>query len=362
MKIAIDLRMLRHSGITSYLVNTVPYLIRDHPEAHFYLLGDPQQMAEHAWTRAENVTCIECIAPIYSLSEQWKVARRVPRECDLLWCPHYNIPLLYRGKLVVTLHDALHLAMPQFIGAGPHKRAYARIMFTALRRKASTIMCDSRFTAAELARCIPGPEAQLRVIYLGVSESWFHVEKGAQPHERPYLLYVGNVKPHKNLRRLLNAFELVRDRIPHDLLIVGQREGFITPDEAVGAKALELGNRVHFTGHVDNATLQQCYAHADALVFPSLYEGFGLPPLEAMACGCPVATSRAASLPEVCGDAALYFDPHSETDIAEKIEQIASDRELRAGLVAKGIERAQGFRWQDTAASVWNVLRAAGAT
>ncbi|HOQ28858.1 MAG TPA: glycosyltransferase family 1 protein, partial [Armatimonadota bacterium] len=92
MKIAIDLRMLRHSGITSYLVNTVPYLIRDHPEAHFYLLGDPQQMAEHAWTRAENVTCIECIAPIYSLSEQWKVARRVPRECDLLWCPHYNIP------------------------------------------------------------------------------------------------------------------------------------------------------------------------------------------------------------------------------------------------------------------------------
>jgi len=148
----------------------------------------------------------------------------------------------------------------------------------------------------------------------------------------------------------------VRDRIPHDLLIVGQREGFITPDEAVGAKALELGNRVHFTGHVDNATLQQCYAHADALVFPSLYEGFGLPPLEAMACGCPAAVSRAASLPEVCGDAALYFDPHNESDIAEKIERIVSDVELRSELVARGKERAHSFRWQDTAASVWNVI------
>ena len=168
MKIAIDLRMLRHSGITSYLVNTLPHLIRDHPEAHFYLLGDPRQMDEHAWTHAENVTRTECIASIYSLSEQWKVARRVPRDSDLLWCPHYNIPLLYRGKLVVTLHDALHLAMPQFVGAGrtsaptpdhvhgPAPEGNHHHVRSALHgRGAGTLH--------------PRAQAQLHVIYLGVS-------------------------------------------------------------------------------------------------------------------------------------------------------------------------------------------------
>ena len=182
MKIAIDLRMLRHSGITSYLVNTLPHLIRDHPEAHFYLLGDPRQMDEHAWTHAENVTRTECIASIYSLSEQWKVARRVPRDSDLLWCPHYNIPLLYRGNWSSPCTSAAPGDAPVCRGRAA-QRAYARIMFTALRRKA-TIMCG-RASGRGAGTRIPGPEARLHVIYLGVSESWFHVEKGPRPHERP---------------------------------------------------------------------------------------------------------------------------------------------------------------------------------
>lgn len=359
MRLTIDCRMLRHSGITSYILNTVPHLVAAHPEAHFNLLGDPKEMAEHAWTRAGNVTCIACTAPIYSIPEQRELPRRIPKETDLLWCPHYNIPVLYRGKLVATLHDALHIAMPQFAGGGAHKRAYARLMFSALRRRASTIMCDSQFTAAELARHVRGHTSQLRVIYLGVAESWLHVEKGPRPHDRSYLLYVGNVKPHKNLLRLLEAFGQVRDQVPHDLVIVGRREGFITPDEAVGLKAAELGLRVQFTGHVDHSALQQYYAHADALVFPTLYEGFGLPPLEAMACGCPVVASRAASLPEVCADAALYCDPYSAADIAARIHQIVRDDALRSELVRKGLERARGFRWEETASAVWEALEQA---
>src|SRR5262249_25179314 len=153
----------------------------------------------------------------------------------------------------------------------------------------------------------------------------------------------------KNLTRLLQAFRSITDRIPHHLVIAGQSEGFLTGDEKIAAEAASLKNRVHLTGALDQARLEQYMIHAEALVFPSLYEGFGLPPLEAMACGCPVLTSQAAALPEVCGDAALYADPYHVEDLAEKMVRITLDKAMRGELREKGLRRAHYFSWEKSA-------------
>lgn len=347
--------MLYASGIGTYLQNLVPRIVAAHPEIRFHLLGDISEISSYDWAHFGNVALVDCQAPIYSVAEQLAVVRKIPRETTLFWSPHYNIPLLYRGRLLVTVHDVFHLAMPEYVD-GFHRRLYARGMFAALRRKANAILCDSEFTQDELRR-LTGRDAQkLYTIHLGLDHSLFQVQRDCNPHLRPYLLFVGNVKPHKNLKTLLNAFKLIENQIPHDLVIVGKKEGFITGDKSVVAEAVSLGDRVKFTGYVEDNLLRQYYVHADALVLPSLYEGFGLPPLEAMACGCPAIVSRATSLPEVCGDAALYCDPRSAKDIAEKIRRLVRDPSLREDLQKRGPEQASRFRWERCAEQTFDVI------
>jgi glycosyltransferase involved in cell wall biosynthesis len=357
--ITIDVRMLHASGVGTYLRNLVPLIVSAHSDTQFHLLGRAGEMSNYSWAHRENVSLINCQAPIYSLSEQLELIRAIPKSTVLFWAPHYNIPLLYRGKLLVTVHDVFHLAMPQYVG-GLHRQLYAKTMFAILQAKADAILTNSEFTKRELLRLTGTQDQKVFTAYLGVDASWFHIRKGSRPHLTPFLLYVGNVKPHKNLVTLIQAFELIADEIPHDLLIVGKQEGFITGDDVVAAKAGSLGSRVRFTGYVDHCLLQQYFAHADALVFPSLYEGFGLPPLEAMACGCAVIISDVASLPEVFDDAALRCNPHSSEDIADKIQQLLHDIHLRKALRQRGLEHAKQFSWdrcaQETLAVIERIL------
>ena len=346
--IAVDVRMLSASGIGTYLSNMVPSVIAALVQHDFILIGDKQAIQCHSWANKNNIQIIDNQAPIYSVSEQFNWLTNHRMRADLFWSPHYNIPLSCSGKLLVTVHDVFHLAMPQFVG-GIHKRLYAKAMFSMVRNKADRIICDSGFTADELIRLTGTDPRKITVIPLGVRRRWFTLQREASPHDRPYLLYVGNVKPHKNLTRLLSAFESLLQTIPHDLVIVGKKEGFITGDNTIAAQAMKLGKRIKFTGFFDDRRLEQYYAHAEALLMPSLYEGFGLPPLEAMACGCPVMVSNTASLPEVCADAAIYCDPYRVEDIAAKIQQIVSDEQLRSELRARGTERAKQFRWDEAA-------------
>ena len=190
----------------------------------------------------------------------------------------------------------------------------------------------------------------------GVDPEWFDVPRPAAA-ERPYFVFVGNVKPHKNLGRLLDAFAALAPEIPHDLLLVGRRRGFLTGDPEIARRAESLGGRVRFTGFVETEELRRTVAGATALVLPSLYEGFGLPALEAMACGRPVLAARAGALPEVCGDAALYCDPRDPGDIAAGLRRLATDAELAARLAAAGVAHARRFSWDDTAAGVGDAIR-----
>jgi glycosyltransferase involved in cell wall biosynthesis len=355
MSVAIDARMHGHSGIGTYVSNVLSRVVSLYRSERVYLVGGKDELERLAWTRSARVSIVDCRSPIFSAREQLQLPRRIPADCGLFWSPQFNIPLLYRGKLLVTIHDVLHLAMPHFM-TGAHRRLYARVLLTAVRQKADAVICDSRFTADELMRLVRVPSARIEVIHLGVDEAWFGVNAGVRPHDKPYFVFVGNVKAHKNIAGLVNAFRIVSGKLPHDLVIVGKKEGFVTGDRRVEGWAAALGERVRFTGLVDDALLKRYVACAEALVLPSYYEGFGLPPLEAMACGCPAVVSRRASLPEVCGNAALYCDPDDASDIAARMLEVAMNRTMRSDLRERGLAHARQFTWEKCARETLAVI------
>ena len=354
MTLTIDVRALHNSGIGTYLQNLLPRLIAAKPELDFHLLGSADDLSKFAWTNAPNVTVSDCSTALYSVGEQLELPRKTPKQTNLFWSPHYNIPILYSGKLLVTVHDVFHLVVPDL---SLPKKLYAKGMFRAVRQKADAIMTVSEFSKDELMRLTGDADKQeVTPIHIGVDEAWFEMPNAPRPYEKPYILFVGSVKPHKNVGGLIRALEIAQQQIPHDLVIVGRREGLITADEEVAAKAAALGERVHFTGFVQDDLLKQFVKHADTLVLPSFYEGFGLPPLEAMACGCPALVSNAASLPEACGDAALYCDPRRPQDIADKLVLLLNDSSLKTSLKQRGLERAKRFTWEACAQKTLEVI------
>ncbi len=355
--LALDLRMLESSGIGVYLQQLVPRIIGQCPELHFLLLGDPVLFSKYPWTQAPRVERLAWTAPLYSMREQFLLPLLLAKKRpDLLWLPHYNFPLAWPKKMAVTVHDLNHLALARLLPGRRH-RLYARFMFRMLVRRARRIFTVSAFSAGELQRLLSAPPERISMIHNGLDESWFEPVSGPAPHERPYLLFVGNLKPHKNLAVVLRAMLQLGADWPYDLLVVGRSEGFITADREGPGLARFLADRVHFRGRLEHDQLRLCYRHARALVFPSIYEGFGFPPLEAMASGCPVLAAESSSIPEVCGRAALYFDPSDSSDLAAALERICGDESLRATLQAEGRARSALFSWDRAAEAYADELK-----
>jgi glycosyltransferase involved in cell wall biosynthesis len=350
-RVAIDVRILEHAGIGTYIRNLVPRVIAARPDWHFTLLASRPVPAE--W-RGPNVSVVSCTSRIYTAREQLELPLKTRGQLDLFWSPHYNIPLLISAPLVVTVHDVCHLALPELFD-GVLKQWYARSLFAAVRKRADEIIFDSEFSRAEFTRFVGTPRRST-TIHLGVAESWSVANGGPPPHAKPYVLFIGSARPHKNLATLLRAFALVAASIPHDLVIVGGLSNQRTADSSIHALIAQLGTRVRVLEDIDDAALVGVVAHTDALVMPSLYEGFGLPALEAMAAGCPCLVSSAASLPEVCGDAAVFFDPRDPADIARQLTRVLGDTAMRANLAAAGRARAAEFRWESTAERTVAVL------
>jgi glycosyltransferase involved in cell wall biosynthesis len=338
--------MFDASGIGTYIRELVPRVMAARPDLSYVLLG-PSRPPDH-WPSTPSVETrwVECRAPIYSLREQWEVPRLVPSSNDLLWVPHFNVPLAYRGRLMVTVHDVFHLAQPRFAGHGLG-RLVAATLLGAVRRRADAILAPSEFTASEFRKYVGEPRS-ITVTPLAAGPGWSLRPEGPSPHPRPYFLFVGNVKPHKNLAGLLEAFSSIVERYPHDLVVIGKKEGFRSGDKGSVERARALGDRVRFLGALGFDELKHWMAHAQAAVMPSYYEGFGLPPLEAMSLGTPVVVSDRASLPEVCGDAALYVDPDRPSSIVSALEHLAGDAGLREDMIRKGLARARTFDWDLT--------------
>lgn len=293
--------------------------------------------------------------PIYSLREQWSVPRVIENE-SAVHALHYNAPLLHRGPLIVTIHDLTHL-LDETYRNNWRSRIYSQPMFRAVAHRADHIFVVSEYVKRCLVDCLNVGNSKITVAPNGVGEEFCPGDMTAAQNmvaritgsSSPYILFVGNLKPHKNVTNLLRAFALlVADpNFEHRLIIVGDdRRG--RRDTMLRVRELRIDSRVTLIPRVKSDELVDLYRAADLLVMPSFEEGFGLPVVEAMACGTPVACSRAASLPEVGGDAVEYFDPRAPEDIAAAIRQVLSSPERSTNMSDRGLRRARSFTWDRT--------------
>jgi glycosyltransferase involved in cell wall biosynthesis len=271
---------------------------------------------------------------------------------ELFFSPGYNAPLGAPCPFVFCVHDLNHLVMSE--NSSAFKRAYYRYVMRPAVHRAEIVLTVSEFTRRSICEWAKISESRVRNVGNGISDAFVHT---ALPHDEgghPYLLYVGNHKSHKNFDRLLEAFAL--SRVPNDFLLMST--GIPTDQLARRVAELKLTERVRFVGEVSDLALASLYRGATALVLVSLYEGFGLPLIEAMSCGTPVITSNVASMPEVTGNAAIHVDPLDVGAIAESLAKVASDAELRQRLRAHGIERARLYSWDITASRVTEAISA----
>jgi len=290
-------------------------------------------------------------------SEQLRIPMALRREqVQLFHAPHYVLPPLVRCRSVVTIHDCIHLMFPQYL---PNRMAftYARASISMAAARATRVLTVSESSKRDILRFVDVSPDKIDVIYNAYDERFgvepleedvVRVRERYQLHDE-FVLYAGNVKPHKNLERLIDAFHLVRRRgLDHlKLVLIGDEISKYTALRRAVHRH-QLHKYVRFLGYLPEETLAVMYRLAGVFVFPSLYEGFGLPPLEAMASGTPVVTSNVSSLPEVAGDAALLVDPYDADAIADGIYRVLTDENLRRTLRRLGLARANQFSWESS--------------
>lgn len=297
-------------------------------EHYLALIGDaPSQLVTH-------IGCPQGSAPMYSLREQ-KVLRRAIRDtnCKALLLAQFPYPLGASCQVFGVVHDLTQTYPKKLGGQPPYKRAYARSMIRYTLKHARVVFTPSMFTKSELERLYP--DANLCVVTLPIDSFWLEPPRTSTP-ARPMFLAVGNIKPHKNLQRLVEAFRRVSGRIPHDLVIAGGS----TVDDGSWSKQLSIpksiSHRVRLLGRMDREALRQLISSATAVVMPSMSEGLGLPPLEAMGQGTATIVSNVTSLPETCGQASHYCDPYSADSIASALVKVGTDSEYRSRLEELG--------------------------
>ena len=360
MRVVVDARMLRGwTGIERYLMELLRQLPAAAHDLHLLATVQPRDL-DRLSDLASDVEPIVVDAPPFSAAEQHRLPRVLRRTgADLVHFVAPNAPLAPVGPRVTTFHDLTLLDFPETVrgAAARAKLAVLRGVMAHGVRVSRLILVPSRATADALERRFPAARGKIRVTHLagpdaGHSAPW-------APSVEPYLLHVGNAYPYKNLDRLVCAFaKVAATRQGLRLVLAGN------PDEhhrrlAARAAALGVGDRVRLAGRVSDAELHTLYAGASLVVMPSLSEGFGLPALEAMAHGTPTLVARATSLPEVCGDAAAYFDPMDVDDLARVVDRLLADQSVLRGLSRAGIRRSRGFSWTRTAAQTAAAYRAA---
>jgi glycosyltransferase involved in cell wall biosynthesis len=259
---------------------------------------------------------------------------------------------------VAVVHDLLPLRFPPEY---PRQQYYFRYFVPRILRSSRTVIADSEFTYRDIAVHYGIAPAKVQVIHPGYDAKVFSPNRTTPPRstDEPCFLYVGNLLPHKNLLRLLDALAIVRRRRPCRLVIRGEGRPAYVAQLRERIATLGLGHTVTFLGYVTEQRLRELYARATCLVFPSLGEGFGLPVLEAMACGTPVIAANASSLPEVAGEAALMIDPNDAVALADAMYRVGANAALRSDLRRRGLERVQLFSWRRTAEAVSAMLDAA---
>ena len=269
-------------------------------------------------------------------------------EADLTVFFNFIVPPRVKGKVITVIYDMTYLRFPETMNESNLRRIRGDIAYSAAR--SDVIVTISEFSKREIHELLQIPEEKIKIVYSAPSITEDRAEFSAIQKQfgvrKPYLLYVGTIEPRKNLERLIQAFDLLKreKQIPHQLILAGGG-GWKTEEIHRAAEAAQFADDILFTGYLSSGEKNTLYQNADVMVFPSLYEGFGMPPLEAMLFGCPVVCSDAASLPEIVGEAAELVEPLDVRSIANGVWHVLSDSAYRNALIEKGTQRASRFSW-----------------
>lgn len=354
MNLVINLAVVfdKPTGISNYILNLLPYLKELNPilltaksEPEFNCCAIPNDMTPEQgvkghlrrlwWTQVN-------LPPIYS-----------NLEASLLFSPLPEAPLYSNCRFVVMVHDLIPLRFPRAFSA---LTPYFRYYIPQVLQQATHIVCNSQATATDIIDFFGIAADKISPILLGYDQNHF------QPLDLPlttipYFLYVGRHNPYKNLSRLVTAFSRLSNYQDYQLWLAGPFDARYTPQLKLQVQELGLTPQVKFLDYVSYQQLPILLNQALALVFPSLWEGFGLPVLEAMACGTPVITSNISSLPEVAGEAAILVNPKNTTEISDAMQIMADDSQLRSRLKALSLQQARRFSWAQTGEATKEILK-----
>ncbi len=368
MRIAIDYTaaIRQGAGIGIYVRNLVDALLAQDASDQYTLLTSGQASPEHPFPNAENVRGRNIFIPDRYLNILWyRLHAPLPATLftgpiDIYHGPDFALPPLNKNvRKVVTIHDLAFLEHPEY--AVPSLAAYLRRVVPEAIAAADVVTTVSSEVSRTLVQHFQTPKEKLVVVPLGVSRYFRRVTDpillDATRHkfglQHPLVLAVGTQEPRKNHIGLIKAFHKAqKEKSGPAMLAIAGSTGWLYEETQQLVKELNLEKKVRFLGRVTDHELVTLYSSADIFAFPSFFEGFGIPPIEAMACGAPVITSNTSSLPEVAGDAALLIDPYNIDELAEAITRLVQDEGLREELRQKGYQRVQQFRWEVSASKM----------
>ncbi|MBI4256532.1 glycosyltransferase family 4 protein [Candidatus Uhrbacteria bacterium] len=369
MRIGIDARMLGPNvgggGLGRYVEELTKELGQlDHKNRYVLFLKNEEQgeKVDEVAQVEKRITNIHW----YTLKEQLVLPRLIDREkLDLVHFPHWNVPVLLRTPFIVTIHDLILLEEPRSAKITTHhplvfflkRLAYQIVLRSALKRSRA-IIAVSQYTKSSILNYFPWiPAEKIHVVYEGLTNlSTFPPAPPSHLSTSPYFLYVGNAYPHKNLETLLHAFSFFHKLHPEIRLVLAGRNDIFYERLKKELNEIDVApDAVEFIQNPSDADLANLYRGATLYLFPSRSEGFGLPPLEAMSFGVPVAAARRSSLPEILGDAALWFDPDDIEEMIGAMETVLTDKPLCDSLVRKGFEQFKRYSWTSMARDILNI-------
>ncbi len=369
-KIGIDARFCTDysTGIGRHVEELIRHLALIDKTTVYTCFMTPE-VAKNFKVPAKNFTIEVTDSPHYSLKEQFSFCRQISRhKFDLMVFPQFNLPVLYRGKYVVTIHDlTLHFFPGKKKTDWLSRTAYKFIINRAVK-KASHILAVSKNTKKDLVEVLGVDPQKITVAYNGVSRIFTPItdlsikETFRQKYRLPkkYFLYTGVLRTHKNILGLIEAYAEFLKHYPKtdiDLVLTGPKDHIYWPTVEQRIKTLKITSQVHHLGLVPHEAMNALFGSSWAYIFPSFYEGFGIPPIEAMMCHIPVACSKTASLPEACGEAAYYFDPYDQKAILKALEAVAFDQDLRSELIKKGEKQCQKFSWEKMTQQMYDIYQ-----
>ena len=359
MKILIDGRGIKKTGIGRYIENTLKEVLLLDNKNEYVLLIRPEDKKDIS-LKSDNLELIEADIEWFGVKEQTDLLKLINEiKPDLVHFTNFNFPVAYKGKFVITIHDLTLLHFKNYRSSLASKVFY-RLKDQVMRNvvlkqgigKAGAVIVPTEYVKEDVAKTFKTRRNKIHVTYEAVDKDFATPRINLEKYgiNKPFILYTGNAYPHKNLERLILAFGrlITKYLFDYQLVIVGKKDSFHESLENAVEEA-SLQDRVIFTGYVSDNELAGLYKYSKLYVFPSLSEGFGLPPLEAMAHDLPVVSSNSTCLPEVLGDAAEYFDPRNISEMANSMLSVLSDEKLAKTLVAKGKKQVRKYSWKNTA-------------